>query len=388
LVVTFFSLISTFQLETSFLRLFFDSDDVTYRQNLFSTGLMTFLPITIILSGLTILFSDDISNIIFDSLENKNILIVALVRIPFTAIKGYASIVYQVEFDRKGFLLYNLSFIISSTLTSIVLVTVYNMGVMGIILSQTIFTFIYSIIAIINARKYITYKYSKNIVVDMIKYCLPIFPASLSSYFFSYISQGYILFYYSMHSMGIYSVATKIALPLFMMANIMKRAWHPYAINNWKIIDSKKSFNAILEIYVLISISISLILTFFSQQIIIIFATTKYIDSAPLVGILSLTYILTGYSNIIAVGLNITKKTAFLLYTTSVGILCSWAAIYFLAGYIDLIGIALGGLIGALARSIFIIYFVNKFFVGYFNNKKAMLYIVLAALVVLVYTFV
>jgi len=375
LTIAILSLFGTLQLESSFLRFFYDNKDKKYRKKVFSTGLFGSIPLILLLTFTLLLLPDTFSRLLFKSTDYTNIFIIAIIRIPFKIIMGYCSLVLRVEFKRKTYVKFHASFIFLSTILGLIFVVGLGYRLLGLLAVQTAVTILYSFISIYIAREYISKMFSWNLLKEMLKFGLPILPSSLATYAQQYLNRGFILVLYSMFSMGIFSIAAKVSMPLMLGVTGIKKAWQPYAYDIWKDKNSKTNFNNFLSFYVGIVTIIVISIAYFSKEIILIFATIRYIDSANLVGFVALSFALQGITGIISVGLGIIKKPIYNTYSIISGLCVASVFMYLLAKDFNLLGIAIGTFAGELTRLYLTALFVKKKFPGYFSYKKVFIII-------------
>ncbi len=367
LTITILSIFGTLLLENSFMRFFFENETLSYRKTIFSTGLITLTHISILLTSIFLLFPSYFSKLLFQSSNYSLLIIVAIVRLPFKNIMAYSSVVFRVEFNLKRYAIFHISYISLTVACSIFVVLILKLGLIGLLAIQTIITIIFSFVGLYLARSYLGRIFSLSEIKRMLRYSLPMLPASFTSYAQQYVNRVFVLVLYSMHSMGIFSVAAKIAMPLMILSESLRMSWVPNAFKTWKETTSKQSFDYFLSLYIGVCCFIVISITFVSKEIVSILATREYIKAACLVGFIAMAFMFKGASRLVGVGLGIQKRTGYLSIANIISLFLGSLSMFLLAGKFDLMGIAAGTLIGEIVSFFTVFAFVKKIFPGYFR---------------------
>lgn len=361
---------STFQLESSFLRLYFDKKTFRSKKELFSTGFWLLVPCSIILSILLITFNMPLSMVVFKSSAFSLLFIITVSELLFKNVLGYCSIVFRVEFDRKGYASFHIIYVFLNALLGILFVVILDKGILGLLISKLFITCLFSVIVLFKVKKYLLWYFSVKTIREMLGYSLPLIPTVLAKWGQKYLPGIIILFLFSLDQMGIYSMATKVVLPLFLLTQSLRMAWHPYSFENYEKAESKVMFNDFYNVFSLIGSLIVIVLLFFGEELLVIFASEKFVKSQELIGFLAISYILGGLSDLLSAGILIRKKNIILSYSVLAGTSLSAISMYFFSLHLGLIGIVIGGLIGEISKYFVILYFVNEFFKGYFKYNR------------------
>ncbi len=362
--------ITTFQLESSLLRLFFEKKINLDKKKLFSTGLFGIIPVSIILSLFLIGFSEFFSELLLKSDTYSLIFIIVVSELVFKNIIGYCTVIYRVEFNRKIYTQFNLSYVILNAFLGILTVVVFNYGIMGLLISRLAVSIIYSIIAFTSTRKYFTLYFSIQQIKEMLTYGLPLLPEVFARWGQKYLSRIFIVIFFSLEQMGVFAITAKVLLPLILLTGSLKMAWHPYSFDHFEEKGSSDLFNDFFNLFSLIGTLIVVFLIFFGKDLLVLFASDKFISGGELIGVLAIAFILNGMSDLISSGILIRKKNMLLAYASIVSVCVGCFSMYFLAIQIGLLGIVLGELIGELVKYGLTVYFVREHFSNYFKFRR------------------
>ena len=136
----------------------------------------------------------------------------------------------------------------STILLNILFISIFNMGVYGLLYSIVIANFITSIIVFIKLKffKYVDLKkFNKKQMKEMLKYSLPLVPSNLSWYIISLSDRLMLTGMSGTAVNGIYSVANKFPYILNTVFSYFHTAWKESAAKIVKEKNFKKSFNSI-----------------------------------------------------------------------------------------------------------------------------------------------
>jgi O-antigen/teichoic acid export membrane protein len=369
MVVMIIALFGTLMLENSFLRFFFDSDDVSFQRQVFSSGFYALIPASLFVTALLTIFPVSSSQLLFRSPDYALVVFFGVLRIPFKNMMAYCSATFLVEFNRKRYAQFHISFIIVNVTASILAAVVFRLGLTGLLAAQSAVAVLFAAIAVYFARRYLSGGPTWGMMRKMLGYSLPMIPASLSSYGQRYVNRVFVLVLYSMYSMGIFSVASKIAMPLMLMAASLRMAWVPYAFKTWQMPGSPRNFRLFLDLYIGVAGLLSVGFAYLGPELVHIISTKEYSDASVLIGFLALAFGTQSASRLIGVGLSIKKRTGLLSLATMFGIFTASVAMVLLSGHLKLLGIAIGTLVGELTGFTVLAILVRRTLPGYFSYK-------------------
>lgn len=374
LLVAILTIFSTLQLENSFLRLFFEKKEEYAQKELFSTGLYVIVFFSFIILIILLLVRLPLSKYLLGSDKFTSLLVISLLQLPFNNVFGYTSMIYRVEFKRKQYSILQLSFIFLNVFFGIFSVAVLNLGLIGLFASRTILVFIYSLIALFIVKRYILKSFSFSMLKEMFNFSLPLIPGSLSYWLQRQIARIYIFVSFDLYQLGIYAVASKLAIPIMLIISSLKMAWTPYSYENFEKNDSKNNFNRFLNLFSFLGFILVVSLTLFSKEILVIFATNKFLKGYLLVGWVVLANVFIGQTNLIGVLLGIKKKSKEWSITAIIGVITSIIAMYLFSKAFNLVGIVIGGLFGNIVQFFILTKIINNHAPGFFIYNKTFIF--------------
>lgn len=208
---------------------------------------------------------------------------------------------------------------ISTVILNIVFLIIYQYGITGYLLAIIISDLISSIMLFLIAKlyKFISFKnIDKSTLTNMIKYSLPLIPATLSIWIIN-MSDRYILSYIlGNEANGLYAIAYKVPTIIVIIVGIFMDAWQISAVNEHSTQDASNFFTKVLNVYSsLVFCGASIIITF-TKPIMNILVSADFYSSWIYVPVLVLSTVFTCFTTFISSVYMIKKKSKQVLITT------------------------------------------------------------------------
>lgn len=195
-------------------------------------------------------------------------------------------------------------------------------------------------------------KFEKNILRDMLKYCIPMIPNSLS-WWISNTSDKYIVSYFCGVSItGMYSIAYKIPSLLNTVTSVFMQAWQISAVDQYK--KDKNEFSNVYNAFFSINILVCTLIIVFTNLIGKIMFSNEFFGAVMFVPILLVAYFFNGLAAYLGSIYTSAKKTNMLFYSTGIGAILNIILNIILVPIIGAYGAAIATLI-----SYFIIWLIR-----------------------------
>lgn len=311
-----FSLISTFQLETSFLRFYSELKDNREIKKYFSTGLngvlILLLPFCIISYYILYPFFREI---------DKIILIGIILLIPIQSLFAYITCIFRVTFNMHLFVKINMINILGVPILSLFSVFL-GYGVFGVVLSTFVVNTISLIVVVLTTKSYYIKIVDKTILKSMFSYSLPLIPSSLSIILQQNITRFVIVSFLGLNILGYYAFAIKVFIPFTLIIQSLKMAWYPRA---YQMFDKDEfyeiKFKKFEKYYIILISVLFLFLILISQSIIELIGGEKMESSKEIVAIIGLIFLIRAANYFYIVVLNIKKETKLILLINFVSLI-------------------------------------------------------------------
>lgn len=211
---------------------------------------------------------------------------------------------------------------ISTVILNIVFLIIYQYGITGYLLAIILSDLISSIMLFFIAKlyKFISFRnIDKSTFINMIKYSLPLIPATLSIWIIN-MSDRYILSYIlGKEANGLYAIAYKVPTIIVIIVGIFMDAWQISAVNEHSTQDASNFFTKVLNVYSsLVFCGASIIITF-TKIIMDVLVSADFYSSWIYVPVLVLSTVFTCFATFISSVYMIKKKSKQVLLTTVLG---------------------------------------------------------------------
>lgn len=218
---------------------------------------------------------------------------------------------------RKKSLFYALlciGLLILSLSLNIVLLSVFHLGAWAILWSIFI-TKVANLAVVPATLRGDRLRFSAEKFIKMLKYGLPLVPASLAMFALHYNDRFFVQRYCSLTDLGIYSLGYKFGMIIAMLVTApFNRAWgtHAFEISNRP--EAPTVYARMLTYLSCLLALIALCISVFIDDFIGILAPPSYGKAAALVPLIALAYVLVGLHGYVGLGIMLTFRTHFVAY--------------------------------------------------------------------------
>lgn len=183
-------------------------------------------------------------------------------------------------------------------------------------------------------------------VPSLLKYGFPLAISSMSYWAMASSDKFIISHYLGMSSVGVYSIAQTIGAVFIILQSILSVIWPPYIYKLNKISKSVAILEGYKWIDIITSISVLICLVFISSiELIIKIFPEEYFPIVDIVGVIFLSSVVYTISELILIGINISKKTFLVMGITGISLMLNIMLSIVLVSDLQLYGIALATLI-------------------------------------------
>ncbi|QTN38496.1 lipopolysaccharide biosynthesis protein [Cryomorphaceae bacterium] len=205
--------------------------------------------------------------------------------------------------------------------------------------------------------------FSLGLFKEIRKYAYPILPAVLSNWSNRYISRYFILSILSVSALAYFGLAAKVAAIFLVFVTAFRMAWNPLAFRWFEMENTEKNFVAAFDVYYFIGGSVWLGLSALTIPLVYFFGGPEYLVSIALVPLVIGGYFWDGGMNILAIGNNWSKKTAYNLIGSSVSTIMTVVLLWYFLETYGVLTAAVAYFISSLLQSLLI------FITAQYNRK-------------------
>jgi len=306
----------------------YDRNYFQYRSNSLETAkllysILLFVTLNfLLLAGLTFVFRGTLSKLIIGSAEHGNILFWAFCAQFFTGVSYYYLAYFKNSETAKDFAVYAIALSIINLIISVFLVAYLRIGVIGLVYAQLCSG---AIIFSVLSYKFITTlrpSFSKSIFIESLKISYPLTPRIFLGVIGTQFDKYMIGLLATVGGVGIYSISQKVSTMIFTFMTAIQNVFSPQVYKKMFDLDERggESIGKYLTPFAYICISVALLVSLFSEEIISILTPPSYHGAIDIVIILSMFYGFLFFGILNGNQLIFTKKTHITSLLTMVSI--------------------------------------------------------------------
>lgn len=350
--------------------------------------------ITIIPAIILSLFSQQISIFLFKSADYTWVIFISCMLLPLNLLISEQNHIYRYFREPWKFNIITILKMFSGMAFGITLVVVLKKGVLGAQIasfSSSLILFIFSFLLF--TRKKYTYKFSWYWAKRMLKFGFPLIWAGIAAWVYTSSDRFFLLHYKGTADIGLYSIGSILSQPIMLLNMAVQMSVGPLFML-WYESErapakpkTKKSFTRIWYLYLTTAITISMLISIFSKDIVLLITTPAYVMGTLVIPFLLFSQILAQSLQLTAVGMSLKEKTGhFAWLITVTAFINAGLNFYFVPRY-SYVGAAFTTLVANFA------YFLMAYFVSqklfYIKRKlmNVMMYFAIAFLLAAFFPF-
>jgi O-antigen/teichoic acid export membrane protein len=241
----------------------------------------------------------------------------ALVIVPFASLR--------LARKAKFFAMLKLINIVSNVVLNIVTLVFLHWGVEGIFFSGFISSVLTFILLIPHILRNTRFSFSVTLYKELLRFGLPYIPVGISGMILQVVDRPILRAMTTESAVGIYQANYRLGIFMNLVGSMFEYAWRPFFLSHAKDADAKPLFARVMTYYVLASAGMFLVLSLFINDVVTLkifghnIIHERYWSGLGIVPIVLFAYIFGGISINLNAGIQIQKKTMYLLPTSIIG---------------------------------------------------------------------
>ncbi|HTY10685.1 MAG TPA: oligosaccharide flippase family protein [Bacteroidota bacterium] len=365
--LAFLNVIYNYGMESAYFRYASALEDGEAKER-FSTPFISIAVTSLLFSGLILAFAVPLTHVFLISESLYRILYFsagilffdALVIVPFASLR--------LARRPKFFASLKIVNIASNVAFNVISLLWLKWGVEGIFISgfaSSVLTFVLMVPHIMQSS---SWKFSRTLYSDMLKFGLPYVPVGLSGMVLQVIDRPMLKAFTNDSNVGIYQANYRLGIFMNLVTSMFDYAWKPFFLSHANDKDAKVLFARVLTYFLLGMSAIFLAISFFIPDLVQIRLFGRHIihpdywSGLSVVPVVLLAYIFGGVSIHLNAGIFIEKKTAYLLPVSILAAVSNIVANFFLIPVYGIMGAAYATLIAYALSAIVMYFIVQKFY--------------------------
>jgi O-antigen/teichoic acid export membrane protein len=217
--------------------------------------------------------------------------------------------------------------------------------------------------------KLLNFKINFYCLKRLLKYGLPLVPASVMFFFMSSANRFVLNTYTTLEDTGIFSMMNSVASIFLLITSSIQMAWAPYSMIIAKREDAKIIFARITTLLFVFLIPIAFLFWSVSDIVILLFSKPIYLRGENIIILLLIQSILNLLYYCVAVGLTLKEKTVYITVGYSIAAMIAVLISFPLCKYWGIFGAALSSCIGYVVSTFYVALKSQQFYPVPYNKK-------------------
>jgi O-antigen/teichoic acid export membrane protein len=248
-----------------------------------------------------------------------------MLQLPLRLLRAEQKAAHYVTIDMIVFL--------ATVLLNILFIVRFKLGVLGILESRIIATFVGMAVSLRIVTKYLTLKFSIKEIKKQLSFGVPLIVANFAFFAIRLPDRYMLKSMVGMAELGLYSVAHKFAAVfIFFVLTPFSLALGPFMFSTYKQSNAKEVFNSVMSVFIIVSCMFFLGISMFSKDVVSIMLDSKFHQSALYIPLITGGIAIGGMTNICSLGIHLKGKTNYLAIANwAAALLCLGIYYYFIS---------------------------------------------------------
>jgi len=331
-----------------YFRYYRDADQL---KNYLSTIFLTLLTSALLTCLVMTVFRTPLADAVFNRPGLEAYLLIAIWVAPLAQIIELVQIVLIASERPLAFVLVSSGRLLLIAVFSVTLVVGLQWGARGALSAHWLAALISALIALRFFRRYFRLTFKRAHMSEALRFGLPLIPGAMSGWLLSYIDRIFLSHYYSLSSVGLYTVGFTVGTIMSFGVSSIMPAWNPYfykSLEDQTEIGRQRVVQGTTLLVTLFTLA-ALALSLFAREIVTIMAAPEYREAYTVVPWIVLYYALGGLNQLVVLRLLFVNKTAWLSAVQFWAMGVTVAANFILVPLLDIAGAALAMTLSAIA---------------------------------------
>ena len=350
-----------------------DQEKRAYFSTVFWTKIFSYVPIIFIL----ILVSPTINELLFSNLNQRPLIIWALVSVFTSSLWLFFLQLYRLQLKSFGYSILSVIYFISNLILTIYLLVFVRTGIIGIYWAKVITDSIMMCFMLSKNRSFLC-RPQLNLLKKMLFFGLPLVPSALAYFIMEYLDRYFIKAYWGLAPLGIYAVAYKLSNVLRLIGLGFNTAWSPFFYSVYDTKDGARKISLIFKGYALVLLSVVLCISLFSKEILLFFTTPDYVDAHKVVYIIMFSLFVYLTTDYFCIGIGIKKKTYHRLWAGIIASCTNFFLNWMLIPKFGIAGAAWATFFSYLIYGGYVMFFSQKLYPVNYGMKRLLLLLLIS----------
>ncbi len=358
----YFLVLISLNLVSGLMRYFYEVSNDAYRDR--KNMVSSLVWFTVVFGGLivwlTSLFSRQLSNVLFNTDTYAYAITLAIVSLPFTALKEILASVLRMQRKPLTYLFLNIAYALVNFLLILLFILDLKQGINGYFTAQVISGVFVVIASAWLCREHLGFTFSMKWFWVMAAYALPMLPGGLLNWGMMSINRILLTQYTTESQIAYYGIATKTAKVIELAVTAFIMGWLPVFMENINSASFHQKLDKVFRYFTYASLSLSALVVMFAKEFFFILAPAEYKIGIPLVGLLCLKQVITGLPYTFTIGIALKKKSYLVSVSTGIGVMVTILVSLMLSPDYGILGASIADVIGVTVYTLAMLLFSNR----------------------------
>ncbi|MBT7782999.1 MAG: oligosaccharide flippase family protein [Anaerolineae bacterium] len=356
---TFLNSFTNAGLPSGTFRLYHDDQDVFAQRLILSASQFLFFLFSVIPATFIFVFPKLISQIMLGTEVFAPALQITAIYLIVDTMNTFGDIILRVQIRPMASSIQSILRITLQTGTAVLLVRVYNMGIMGYWLGYLIGASLGLILMIWLVRKELVFQISWQKTIELLKYGVPLIPNTLSITALRLADRYLIGTMLGLDQAAVYDIGYKIGSLLNMVVAPFRVAWPAFSFSVMHNPKAPKIYRDALTFLTAGCSVVVLSVVAFRMELVNFLAPKSYLGATSVIGWVAAAQIFLAIYPIIAIGPKVMKKTRYLAWASVFSAVLNIILNFLLIPSIGILGAAIATFFSYLSLIIFT-YFIGQ----------------------------
>ncbi len=336
-------------------------DDPLKRKNYLSAIVLILLANSIFFLVLSLPFYKGFTTEFIGSPNYVLSCVLAMFVAAITPLYTYNLQLLRVKLRKWSYLTITVTNFLLLSVLGFVLVYYYKFGIEGFFIASLIGLSTGTLLGFIFNQESFSLKIKRSVFYELLKYSIHFLSVFILMQMTLVIDRYLINEYFSLELNGIYAIAIRIGGIAALVIGAFSMAWMPYVFNIYKNENAPRIFEKVFNLYLVVTCFLLIALMTFRTELIWFFAP-DYTQAYFIAAFLAIFHVISGFTTVLTIGVQISKKTQILSIAAAVSITVNVISSIILLNYFGIEGVAIGSILGAIVWIGIQTYFSQKYY--------------------------
>ena len=296
-------------MDNSLARWYYDDETENEKKISLNTYFWSCLAISVFFAALLVIFRAFIAvRVLFEDATVAPLLIVAL-SLPLSVFINFSTNVLRIQRRARIASVFAVVVALLTVSLNILFVVVLKIGIIGVFYSQILTSFVAAVWTLVLFFRELDLKFFDfGRWKKMFAFSFPLIPGTIAFWVINFSGVYFIQLFQTSREVGLYQIGAAIATAMALLTQSFQMAWGPFAFSIYKEPDAKKTYADVFLLYLGITVSLAVLITLFSGELLMILTTKDYYAAFIVAGILAFNHLFIGLGYVASVGTNLAKN--------------------------------------------------------------------------------